>query len=279
MLDVTYWLGWVKRAAASHRHVSWLACGAGVLGAFLFCGTPVARADSVTMTLQNDMSMLRSGCVTLWAAGSTPGTDAPSMSKNVYIGEYQWQQAGTPTGGLASHFGTFCIELPQGFPGGPTFTYDTGTPLGQSPVATPETIDLGFGPMGPGRAAMINELFAQDYAQVTSAAAAAQFQIAVWDAIYNYGYATPYLKVTGISTTTADAWYTDAANALTANGGVAPDAHLVVLTNPEAQDQVTVSTAPLPGPLTIGLALLAGLAVVRVTANVAVRYDAAHEKP
>lgn len=232
--------------------------------ALIGAAVPAARADSVTITLQNDVSMLKSGVVTLWSPGTTPGTDPAALHTNIYIGEYQWQQTGTPSPLLGSQFGTFCIELPQGFAGGPTFTFDTSTPLGQSPVALPPSDDLGFGAMGPDRAALINELFAEDYAQVTTAATAAQFQIALWEAIYDFEYPTPYLSVTGISTTTADAWYANAVNDLAANGGVAPDANLVVLTNPTAQDQITVA-APLPKPSVVGLAILGLLGAARAT--------------
>jgi hypothetical protein len=252
------------RASAARGRMSGLASVAIIVGAYLVSGARVAHADSVTMTLQNNVSMLRTGHVTLWSAGSNPATDTPGLSENVYIGQFQWQQTGTPNPLLASHFGSFCIELPQEINCGPTYTYGTGTPLAQAAIAANPADDLGFGPMGSDRAALINELFVQDYAQVTNAACAAQFQIAIWDAIYNYDYAAPHLQFTGISTTTADSWYANAVNALNANGGVGPDAHLVVLTNPCAQDQVTVSAAPLPKPVTIGMALLSTLGIVQL---------------
>lgn len=264
MRSLKNWGRLLARASAARGRMSRLACGASIVGAFLLCGASVARADSVTMTLQNDVSMLRTGYVTLWSAGSNPSTDTPGLSEHVYIGQFQWQQTGTPNPLLASHFGSFCIELPQEINCGPTYTYGTGTPLAQAAVAANPADDLGFSPMGSARAALINELFVQDYAQVTNAACAAQFQIAIWDAIYNYDYATPHLQFTGISTTTADTWYTNAVNALNANNGVAPDANLVVLTNPCAQDQVTVSAAPLPKPVTVGLALLSTLGIVQL---------------
>lgn len=268
-------VGRVARVLAHRGSAARLACCAGLLGVVLVGRPHVARADSVTMTLQNDTSMLQAGCVTLYAEGSTPATATPGMHEWVYIGEFHWQQTGTPSGLLGNTFGTFCIELPQSLDGGPTFTYDAGTALGQSAVASSPSIDLGFSPIGSARAALVNELFAQDYSKVTNAASAAQFQIAIWDSIYNYGYSTPYLSFTGISTTLADGWYADAVTALNANGGAAPDANLVVLTNPNAQDQITVAAAPLPAPAALGLLLLSGLGAFRMVR----RYDAAHEQP
>ena len=254
----------VARVLTDRRLAARVACCAGLSGVVLAAAPRVACADSVTMTLQNDTSLLQAGCVTLYAEGSNPATATPSMHEWVYIGEFHWQQTGTPSGLLGNTFGTFCIELPQSLDGGPTFTYDTGAPLGQSAVASSPSVDLGFSPIGPDRAAMINELFAQDYWKVTNAASAAQFQIAIWDSIYNYDYSTPYLSFTGISTTVADGWYADAVHALSANGGAPPDANLVVLTNPDAQDQITVAAAPLPAPASLGLLLLGGMGVFHV---------------
>ncbi|HZL36875.1 MAG TPA: hypothetical protein VFC78_16260 [Tepidisphaeraceae bacterium] len=189
-----------------------------------------------------------------------------------YIGKYMWTQNSKPmtdpyslaTGQALSSsnntFYTFCIEITQdiGFNG----TYDyTLTPLEAAPK--PGDAYEGTGGMGSVKATLLRELWGTDISQVTDATTAAEFQVAVWKIVYASGTGSNLdfsaLFVNSVSdslNTTAQSWI----NALTPNS---KQANLIALSNPDAQDQITVVT-PLPSSVWGGGLLLGCVGAFRL---------------
>jgi hypothetical protein len=213
---------------------------AALVAALLALGVAApVRADLVTATF----STVNPGEVV--GISSTYGSN-PEYG---WAGVYNFVNA---SGSLNGSFGGFCIDISQNIYGNQTVTFGVTT-LDQAPVP-------GNG-MGPLRAKLIAELWANDHAQaLTSDSNAAAFQIAIWEIINesnpnNLNVTTGNFQVTDSDTktlTTANTWLAG----LNLSGTGPQASNLIALTSAQYQDYVTMAPVPEPSGLVLsGIAL------------------------
>jgi hypothetical protein len=172
-------------------------------------------------------------------------SQSPNVSGYGWAGVYNFSNA---SGYLTGNYSGFCIDIAQDIYSNQTATW---TVAALSSAPTPGTA------MGTYKAALIGELWYQDYGSIgTSNQAAAAFQIAIWEIINE---TTSTLSVTGGSFTVSDSdsgtltlanqWLSQ----LNLNGTGPQTSGLIALTNSTYQDYVVQGpVAPAPPGLVLG---------------------------
>jgi MYXO-CTERM domain-containing protein len=208
----------------------------------------------------------RAGYVTATFSGVNPGevvTINSPLTGTVsgWAGVYNFTNA---SGDLTGNFSGFCIDIAQAIYTNQTVTFNEAA-LANAP--TPGTA------MGPIRANLIAELWANNYAQIgNSNSNAAAFQLSIWEIINGNLNSNNTLTVSlsngVLSSGTFSAKDSNSAtlqtayNWLKALDGQPPLAtNLMALTNSQVQDYVTVAPTPEPPGLVLGGIALAGAAV------------------
>ena len=229
----------------------WSACAAIVL-AGLAAGH--ASADSIVAKITG-VKYATSSYTTVGVVFN--GTDY----HQVIAGPEMWHQtAGTTLlGDSSGNFLTFCVEINQDVHLGGTYTFYTGT---VESAPTPGNPIPGSSGMGAAKAALLDELWARHYADITDANSGAAFQVAVWDIVYdadfnlNVGNFHAYGNTSAINL--AASWLTD----INTNASDYPNPNLIALKSNDYQDQVTFGPPPKSPPLSTPLPSAASGATV-----------------
>jgi len=132
------------------------------LTAALFLTAPPARADTISLVLQDS---------------GTPTTYNPNGGAAVTVGAgpFNWVQATPSNASFPTSLATYCIDLDKFIQQGGTFQFAVQTDLTLAP--TIGTAD---------KAAAVTELFDRDYLNSrTSVANSTAFQIALWELVYD----------------------------------------------------------------------------------------------
>jgi len=135
----------------------------------------------------------------------------------------------------------FCMDLLQN----PALIYATFdvVPLTEGPNPT----FIGV-PMTAGKADLLRELWGRHYSPAMTASQAAQFQLAVWEIVFETSGVYNISNGSLVSTS-----YNAGTNALLASlTGTGPMANLVALTNPQYQDMLASIQIPAPGAILLG---------------------------
>jgi hypothetical protein len=208
-----------------------------------------ARSDQVAATFDT----VNPGEVVSITSGGTTWN-------GVWAGEYDFRNA---SGVLNGYLRGFCIDINQDIYWNQTVTFDVAS-LKDAPVPGPS--------MGPLRARLIRELWANDFNRIgTSNSNAAAFQLAVWEIINETKTNADGTLALGLNGGTFTATDSDGATITTANtwlsqldlhGSGTQDGSLIALTNSQYQDYVM--SVPAPPGLVLGSAgavslLLAGV--------------------
>ena len=164
--------------------------------------------------------------------------------------EQNWHITSGGGSGIPNNFKTFCVQLSQFVSFNSNYSYDI-VPLENVP-----NTDAFGGPMATAKANSIREIFGRHYADVDTAQEFSAFQISVWEIVYEK--TLPYNLNDGNFTGSSDPSVITLANSwLSGLDGEGPLANLVGLTNPTAQDHVTVASTPAPPGI-----ILAGIGAI-----------------
>lgn len=218
--------------------------------ALLFLTGTTARADTVTITLQNPIPALTFNYKLNGAAGS------------VRAGALHWHNPGAQ-GGLPTHFISFCDELTQYVGIGGTYTYHLAE-VEDTPFGGPGTPTPGHG-MGGAKADLIRELFGTYWGSIHDASTEAAFQISIWEIvndtglnIYKGNFKAKYDGAPPSFVGLADTWLKSLGQDLPGHS-YAP---VVALSSGTNQDQLTIAPAP-PAFVLFGIGALGLLAYRR----------------
>lgn len=173
---------------------------------------------------------------------------SPPVTERAGTAKFAWTRTDTPGAGVdatvAERFASFCVDIPQ--------------PISKNNVYTFDVISLAEAGWSESEATAVRTLWANHIADVVDTATNCAFQLAVWELRYDTDrtLSTGAFKASSpsASVSLAQSWL-DGSGTLDA-GRTLPT--LSILTNPTAQDQITVQV-PAPGPaacMIMGMALL-----------------------
>ncbi|MCL2645709.1 MAG: hypothetical protein FWD61_01745 [Phycisphaerales bacterium] len=224
-----------------------------------------ARADSVTMTFNATQPNTQNITAT-WSAGGQNGSNATSAG--IYNFTVNSISGGNPlsltTGGT---FTGVCIDLTHQITSGSVNTFT----VEQMTSAT--VVDNGVGGMNTNQINAISYLYTMYGSTATTPALAAEFQIAVWDILYNGAgtnlasdaNATISYSATTADVTTAAGWAQAAASWALANPSASLNVTIYALVSSDGvQNMGIISTAPpssvpLPAGASMGFIMLGSL--------------------
>jgi len=188
-----------------------------------------------------------------------------SINESVYAGIFKWQGVAANPEPQRGTFYSFCIDIKDHVNIGSTYTYEVRD-LNLAPISngTGSGINSDLdGGMAATKAHLIQKLWAAKYALINSNTAAAAFQLAVWNIVYetqqDWTVSSGKFSVDSCtSANMANLWLSDLHN-----GGLTDETHLMAISSERYQDQVVVG-APVPAAVWSGLALLGMVGAMRV---------------
>jgi hypothetical protein len=219
-----------------------------MLSAWVVCAClsmPVIAGPTGTITMNYlGLDAAPYSTVSLYAdAGGTYPPYDIAYGGGVVAGYYKHDVSAATGSGLrvADPMLGFCIDLSQP-PSYLAATYDV-VPLTEAP--TPTLIGT---PITAAKADMLAELWGRHYSPAMTGQQAAQFQLAVWEIVFEtsgvYNISTGSIRSNDFNLGTN--------MLLNSLNGTGPMANLVALTNPQYQDMVTSVTVPVPGAVGLG---------------------------
>ncbi len=230
-------------------------------GIIAFTGIVVGAASANTLNLQFTGVGLRESV-------TVSDTSLSISNMNVYAGELQFKTlSGTTAPGytIGQSLSTFCMDLSQNVSNGVL----TLVGLETGPVPGPQ--------MGADRASLLRNLYATSYASAfASSTNAAAFQIAVWEIINeanvdvsqgarglaNIDVSAGDFRVTNNATARAQAnSFLDLAFLAFKDG--LTGFNLMAGVSPTSQDQIFITSVPMPTAAGLGFAGLAGMGLRR----------------